>query len=102
MASGSMTFRTLIRQPSAFLPIAMSAAALALVVGFLARYGIVRQADEGAAARVFQLLIVAQLPIIAFFAARRLPAHTRPAALVLALQIGAAMLAVLTVLLLEM
>lgn len=74
-----MTSTTLLKRPSAFLPLAMSCAALALVVGLVALFGLVRQEDEGAAARLFQLLLVAQLPIIAFFAITWLPRAPRRA-----------------------
>jgi hypothetical protein len=47
------------------------------VVGFLALYGVVEREDEGAAARTFQLLLAAQLPIIGFFAVTWLPRRGR-------------------------
>jgi len=53
----------------------------------------VRQADEGAAARVYQLLMAAQAPIVAYFAITWVPRAPREALLVLALQVGAALLA---------
>jgi len=81
-----MSFQELIKKPSAFLPIAMSLAALSLVLGHIAMFGIVREADEGAAARIFQLLLVAEMPIILFFAVKWLPRFPKPALLVLALQ----------------
>jgi hypothetical protein len=67
----------------------MSLAAMVLVVGHVALFGVVRQADEGAAARIFQLIMVAQAPIIAFFALRWLPRSPKETMLVLALQAGA-------------
>ncbi|HWW04208.1 hypothetical protein [Collimonas sp.] len=88
-----MNFPTIIKQPSAFLPVAMSFLALTVVLGHVVMSGAVREADEGAAAHIFQLLMVAQLPIVAFFAIRRLPQTPRYALLVLALQAGAAFLA---------
>jgi hypothetical protein len=97
-----MTLTTLLRKPSAFLPLAMSAAALALVVGFLALFGVVRQEDEGTAARVFQLLLVAQLPIVGFFAMTWLPRAPRPAVAVLALQLAAGIAALAPIVILEM
>ena len=78
-----------LKHPSAWLPLAMSLAAMALVLGHVALFGIVRQADEGAAARIFQLIMVAQAPIIAFFALRWLPRSPKETMLVLALQAGA-------------
>ena len=81
-----MNVRTLLRQPSAFLPVTMSAIALATVLTHLALYGTAREADEGTAAHLFQLLIVAQLPIVAFFAIRFLSRTPRSALIVLAIQ----------------
>jgi hypothetical protein len=75
-----------LRQPDAFLPVAMSLAGLGLVVGHYMMYGITHETDEGAAAHIFQMLMLFQLPIIAFFALRsffRSPLITQ---LVLALQ----------------
>jgi hypothetical protein len=75
-----------IKQPSGWLPILMSLAALALVLGHVGLYGAVREADEGTPAHIFQILIVAQLPIIAFFAIKWLPRSPGPALSVLTLQ----------------
>ena len=58
---------SLIKQTSAWLPLAMALAALALVLGHAAIFGVVHEADEGAAAHVWQILMAAQLPIIAYF-----------------------------------
>ena len=63
----------LIKQPSAFVPLAMSLAALALVLGHAAIYGIVHEADEGTAAHLWQILMAAQLPIVGFFMLKWLP-----------------------------
>jgi hypothetical protein len=49
----------------------MSPAALVLVN--VAIFGVVREADEGAAAHIWQLLIAGQVPFIAYFAIRWLP-----------------------------
>jgi hypothetical protein len=78
-----------LKQPSAFLPLAMSLAALAMVLGHAAVYGVVHEADEGAAAHIFQLLMVAQIPVVAFFAIKWLPQAPKQALPVLALQAGA-------------
>jgi len=78
-----------IKQPSAFVPMIMSLAALALVIGHAAVYGIVHEADEGTPAHLFQILMVLQVPIIALFAIKWLPRAPRQALLVLALQAGA-------------
>ena len=77
---------SLMKQPSAFLPIAMSAAALALVLGHIALSGGAREADEGTAAHLWQLLMAGQLPVVAYFAVRWLPRTPGTALRVLALQ----------------
>ena len=84
---------SLLKQPSAFLPVAMSLVALALVLGHVALFGAAREADEGTAAHLFQLLMAAQVPIILFFAIKWLPRTPRQALLTLALQAGAALAA---------
>jgi len=71
---------------SALLPLGMSVAALALVLGHSAVSGGVRETDEGTAAHLWQLLMVAQVPTVAFFAITWLPQAPRPALLVLGLQ----------------
>ena len=83
----------ILKHPSAFIPVAMSLAALAIVLGHVAMFGAAREADEGAAAHLWQLLMAGQLPIIAFFALRWLPQMPKQALRVLALQIVAALAA---------
>jgi hypothetical protein len=78
--------QSLIKQPSALIPLAMSLAALALVIGHALIYGVVHEADEGTAAHVFQILMAAQVPLLAYFALRWLPSRTKQALQVLALQ----------------
>ena len=81
------------KKPSAWLPLAMSFAALALVVGHVAIFGAAREADEGTAAHIWQILMAAQLPIVAFFAIKWLPRSPKQALLVLAVQAGAGLAA---------
>ncbi len=88
-----MSFMTVARRPSAFLPVAMSIVACALVLCRVALYGAARGTDEGTAAHLFQLLVVAQVPVIAFFAVRWLPRAPRGALSILALQAMAVLLA---------
>jgi len=45
-----------IRQPTVFLPLAMSLVALAMVLVHFAIFGIVDEIDEGTAAHIFQLV----------------------------------------------
>jgi hypothetical protein len=80
-----------IKQASAILPLAMSLTALTMVLGHVALFGIVREADEGTPAHIFQLLMVAQVPIVGFFAIKWLPQAPARALQVLALQAGAAL-----------
>ena len=87
------TINTIIRRPTAFLPVALSLAALTLVLAHIALYGITHQPDEGAAAHLWQLLMALQLPIIAFFAIRYVPQQPRQASLILAIQLLSALLA---------
>ena len=83
------TYISTLKNPSALLPIAMSLAALAVVMGHIAIAGTARQADEGTAAHLWQLLMAAQIPIVAFFAGSRLGQAPRQALLVLGLQAAA-------------
>jgi hypothetical protein len=80
----------------------MSLAALALVLGHIAIYGGARQADEGTAARLWQLLMAGQIPVIAFFAIKWLPRDPTPALFVLVLQLVAGLAAAAPVFLLKL
>jgi hypothetical protein len=79
----SMSVETLFRRPSAFLPVAMSSIALLLVVVQVATVGVEPQADEGTATHIWQLLIVAQLPLIAYFGLRWMPRAPKQGLIVL-------------------
>jgi hypothetical protein len=81
------------RLPSAYLPLVMSFAALATVLYHVAVFGAAREADEGAAAHIFQLLLVAQVPVVAFFAFKWLPRKPGPALRVLGLHVVAVLAA---------
>ena len=96
-----MTTREVLRHPSAFLPLLMSLAALGVVLVYLAVHGPAPQSDEGAAAHAWQLLMAAQVPVVLFFAVEWLPRSPRQGAIALALQLGAAITALLPVYLLR-
>jgi hypothetical protein len=98
---GEMNPRTMLKHPSAFLPVAMSLGALATVLVFVAMHGTAPQADEGAAAHIWQLLMAAQLPIVLFFAIKWVPQSPRQAVPILTLQVGAALAAMAPVFLLH-
>lgn len=68
-----MSAPSIVTKPSALLPLAMSAAAMGIVIGYLALYGPRRQPDEGAAAHLWQLLMGGQLPVIGYYALRWVP-----------------------------
>ena len=87
----------LLKRPSALVPLAMSLAALGTVIVYAAMFGTARQADEGTAAHLWQLLMAGQLPVVAFFAIKWLPTEPRQAIVVLALQVGAALAAMFPV-----
>jgi hypothetical protein len=111
MATRPLTSPSPFRARSGWIPLLMSAAALALLAGFLAtgphdphivvENGIARQ-DEGAAARVWQLLMALQLPVILLFAVKWLPRDPKRAVAMLALQGLAFVAAALPVFLLEL
>ena len=69
----------------------MSLIAITMVLVHFAIFGIVHETDEGTAAHIFQLLMVAQLPLVAFFAVKWVPRAPKQAGQVLALQVGAAL-----------
>jgi hypothetical protein len=91
-----------LKRPSAWLPIAMSLAALAIVAVHIALHGPAREADEGAAAHLWQMLMAGQVPIVAFFAIKWLQRTPRQALVVLAIQAGAALAAMAPVFLLDL
>jgi hypothetical protein len=82
-----------IKHPSAWIPLAMSLAALALVLGNVAMFGVVHEADEGAAAHIWQILMAGQVPFVAFFATKWLPSAPKQALVILGLQIVAVLAA---------
>ncbi|MEO7272446.1 MAG: hypothetical protein ABIX28_00790 [Vicinamibacterales bacterium] len=77
-------------RPSAVAPVAMSVAALALVLGHVALFGIVHETDEGTPAHLYQLLMAGQVPVIGYFVLRYLPEAPARAIWVLIAQVAAA------------
>jgi hypothetical protein len=73
-------------KPSGFLPMVMSLIALGVVLSHFAIYGLLH---EGAAQHVFQILMIGQIPMVGWFAAKWLPQGPKEALLVLLLQAGA-------------
>ena len=94
-----MTVASTLRHPSALLPLFLSLGALAMVVWFVAATGW-SDSRTRALGAAWQVLMVAQVPAITYFALRWLPRAPRPALIVLTLQVVAATLAAAPVLLL--
>jgi hypothetical protein len=96
-----MSVTTPFRKPSAFLPMVMSSLALLLVLAHVATVGVEPQADEGAEAHLWQLLMVAQLPLIAYCGVRWVPPAPRQGLIVLLTQLAFALVAAIPVVLLR-
>ena len=77
--------RSPLRHPSAWIPLILSSAALAIVLIHFTRYGITHDADEGTSAHLFQIVMVLEVPAVLFFAVKWLPEAPEPAIRVLAL-----------------
>ena len=92
---------SLFKQPSAWIPLAMSLVALAMILGYVAIFGIVQNEDEGTPARIFQLIMLAQLPIAGYFAIKWLPKQPKQSLMVLALQAVAWLVPIATIMWLE-
>src|SRR3954465_12741042 len=91
---------TILKHPNAFLPVVMSLGAIAAILLFISLHGTGPQADEGAEAHIWQLLMAGQLPIVLFFLIKWLPQSPYEVAVVLTLQIVAALAAIVPVYLL--
>ncbi|MEO7658810.1 MAG: hypothetical protein ABIV48_04270 [Pyrinomonadaceae bacterium] len=92
---------SLLKKPSAFLPVLMSSASFFLVVGHVAIYPLVCETDEGTPAHIFQLLMGLQVPIVGYFAMRWLTTKPRQAAAILLLQAVAGIAAFAAVFIME-
>lgn len=91
---------SLIKLPTALLPLLMSLGALAAAIIQLVVAGPVRKADENAVVHLWQLLMAGQVPIVALFAFTWLPRARRSAFQVLMLQAGLALVALIAYILL--
>jgi hypothetical protein len=95
--------KPVIRDPTAWLPIALSVAALVDVLVFAVVFGSVAQpdGDEGTPAHLFQALMVVAALLVVVFAVRWLPRAPWEAAVVLGFQVLAAALPLATLAFLE-
>ena len=94
---------SLFKQPTAWIPLAMSMVALAMILFYVAINGFASSGngDEGAPARIFQLIMLGQLPIAGYFAFTWLPKRPKQSLIVLALQAIAWIVPIATIMWLE-
>jgi hypothetical protein len=78
----------------------MSLAALITVLTHVAIFGAAREADEGTAAHIWQLLMAGQVPVVALYALKWLPREPRRTLQVLGIQVATALAALAPVYLL--
>jgi hypothetical protein len=102
-SSVSVDLKLVARDPTAWLPIALSLAALLDVLVFGVVLGPVAQpdGDEGTPARLFQGLMLLTAVAVVVFAVRWLPRTPREAAVIVGLQVVAAAVPLLVLLFLE-
>ncbi|HEY7890438.1 MAG TPA: hypothetical protein VIC29_19620 [Steroidobacteraceae bacterium] len=94
MSTYSRSVLLLSKQPSAYLPMTMSIAALIVVVVGLAMFGFPPpHADEGATAHTWQLLMLFQAPVIVWFLLKWIRKAPRLAFSILGIQIVLALAA---------
>lgn len=91
----------LLRKPGALIPVVLSLAGLVLLIGYVAQFGIARQEDEGTAARIFQLLMLADAVAIVYFAIRWVPVAPKQGLAILAMQVVLAAIPLGTLMILE-
>ena len=93
--------RSLLRSPLGLTPILLSLFCIGMILLHVARFGTLKQEDEGTEAHLFQLLMVLQAPLILLFVGRWWPVRRRETLVILALQALAASLAFALVYLFE-
>jgi hypothetical protein len=77
----------MLKKPSVWIPIVLSLGIIAMLLITLSTVGLVRQADEGTEAHIFQLWLVLEAFLIAFFGFKWLPSAPKDALFILAIQI---------------
>lgn len=84
---------SLLKKPSAWIPIAVSLAVFAIMLVTIAMSGPpVHEADEGTGAHLFQIWLVLEVFMVAFFAFTWLPRRPTQALFILVIQIVAMLL----------
>lgn len=92
-----------LKKPSAWIPLVMSVLALLLVLCYIWLFGIQNPSeDESVIARLFQLLLFGQLPIIGYFFFKWFYKNPKQVSLIVVMQLLAALVPFLTVFFLEM
>jgi len=88
-----------IKKPAAWMPIALSMGMLAMIVYYIVTHGVgsAPNADEGAAAHLFQFWLLSEVVLISFFAIKWLPQTPQPGFVILALQIISVLITVFPV-----
>ena len=89
----SSTTSPSLKEPHAFIPIAFSLTALAVTTMAITANGVVREADEGTAAHLFQLFMAASFIMSVAFVIRWLVCAPWQTLRILAIQIVAALVA---------
>ena len=93
--------RTLLLSPLGLAPVLMSMFCIGMILVHVARFGTLRQEDEGTEAHLFQVLMAVQVPLILFFGGKWWPERRRETLVVLSLQAFLALLAFLLLFLFE-
>ena len=93
---------SLLKKPTAWIPLIISLTGIALILGYVALFGIVRHEDENMPARFFQLLTFAQILIILFFAVKWFPQMPKQTLQVLTLQIVSILIPIFLIIFLEL
>ena len=98
---------SLFKKPSAWIPIALSIVMSAFIFTMIFiqvnQFGaIVREADEGVGARLFQIWLVLEVFMVGFFAVKWLPIEPKQTIFILALQIIAILIACAPVFILKL
>ena len=97
-----MTISSLIKKPSAWIPIVIPLVFFAYLVIYITFFGIVSNGDEGTVAHLFQLWLVLEPLMVGFFAFAWLTRARKQALIILALQILAALLPISVVFFLKL
>ncbi|MFA5954484.1 MAG: hypothetical protein WC817_03060 [Patescibacteria group bacterium] len=88
---------SLLKKPSAWIPIVIPLLFFAYIVIAISFFEIVREKDEGVGAHLFQLWLLIEPFMVGYFAIRWLPRAPKQAVTILVIQVLAALLPISTV-----